>query len=62
MTELKKVLMKRDGMSSDEADLAINNAKTLLTEYMMANDFVAIDSIMMDEFGLEQDYFFDLVD
>jgi len=54
MTDLKKVLMQRDGMTSDEADDAISEAREMIAEGMDPEDVLA------DEFGLEPDYFYDL--
>jgi len=56
MTELKRVLMERDDMSSKEADIAINEAR----ERVFNGEDP--DVVLMDEFGLEPDYVFDLID
>ena len=55
MSELKKVLMQRDGMSSREADNAIDDAKQRVSDGEDPEDVLA------DEFGLEVDYIFDLL-
>ena len=55
MSELKKVLMQRDGMSSREADNAIADAKQRVFEGEDPEDVLA------EEFGLELDYIFDLL-
>ena len=55
MSELKKVLMQRDGMSSREADNAIDDAKQRVSDGEDPEDVLA------DEFGLEADYIFDLL-
>ena len=55
MRELKKVLMQRDGMSSREADNAIDDAKQRVF------DGEDPEEVLADEFGLEPDYIFDLL-
>ena len=55
MSELKKVLMDRDNMSSREADNAIEDAKQRVFEGEDPEDVLA------EEFGLELDYIFDLL-
>lgn len=52
---LKEVLMKRDGMSVEEADQAIEDAKQQVREGADPED------VLYEEFGLEPDYFFDLL-
>jgi hypothetical protein len=55
MTELRKIIMKRDGISSDEfTDLVID----------ARGDFIdgwEPESILSDTFGIEPDYLFDLM-
>lgn len=56
MSELKKVLMERDNLSSDEADQKIN---------VVANRVISgedAETLLMEEFGLEPDYLMDLLD
>lgn len=55
METLKQVLMRRDGMSSDEADEAIAEAQEMVAE---GGD---PEEILASEFGLEPDYFWDLL-
>ena len=55
MSELKNVLMRRDGMSSREADNAIDDAKQRVF------DGEDPEEVLADEFGLEPDYIFDLL-
>ena len=56
MSELKTVLMTRDGYSSEEADELINEAKQRV--YNGEDP----EEILEDEFGLEPDYVFDILD
>ena len=55
MSELKKVLMERDGMTPKEADEAIADAKQRVW------DGEDPEEVLGDEFGLESDYIFDLM-
>ena len=53
---LKHILMVRDGMTSQEADDAITEAKERVVE---GED---PEQILHDDFGLEPDYIFELLD
>ena len=55
MESIKDVLIRRDGMSSDEADELINEARE---EIENGED---PEEVLMDFFGLEPDYIFDLL-
>ncbi len=55
MSELKQVLMNRDGLSASEAEEQINDAKERVLE---GED---PEEILYEEFGLEPDYIFDLL-
>lgn len=55
MSTLKEVLMSRDGMTAQEADEAINDAKARVM------DGEDPEEILESEFGLEPDYVFDLL-
>jgi hypothetical protein len=59
---LKDVLMRRDGLSSDEADEQIKDAKELMHEYLADGDLESAQDICNECFGLEPDYLFDLLD
>ena len=58
---IKDVLVERDGMSSEEADELIEEAKEALDERISAGDISSAEEICMDYFGLEMDYIFDLL-
>lgn len=53
MTETKRILMGRDGLSSKEADELMNECRD---ELLSGN----VDAIM-EILGLEDDYIFDLI-
>jgi len=55
MESLKTVLIRRDGMTPHEADIAIEEAKSRVRE---GDD---PEEILAEEFGLEPDYIFDLL-
>jgi hypothetical protein len=52
---LKKDIMQRDGLTSEEADEMINDAR----ERVMEGENP--DEILHEDFGLEPDYIFDLI-
>lgn len=63
METIKEVLMRRDGMTEDEADEVIALAKIDLQERL--ENPSAYDSafdICADHFGLEPDYIHELID
>ena len=55
MSELKTLLMKRDGLTSQEADDMIADARNRVME---GED---PEEILMDDFGVEPDYIFDIL-
>jgi hypothetical protein len=61
MSEIKEVLMRRDGMSSDQADQEIVEAKELLQEYIAAGNMEAAEDICAELWGLEPDYLMELM-
>ena len=61
MESLKDVLMRRDKMSVEEADEAIDEAKKALQEYLANDDLAGAEDVCSQYFGLEPDYVFDLL-
>ena len=53
---IKKVLMKRDGISSDEADDLIADARETLLSRIDGGDLAGAEDICEEYFGLEPDY------
>lgn len=53
---IKEVLMERDGMTSEEADELIEDAKEELRIRLENDDFTGANNICEDYFGLEPDY------
>lgn len=57
MTEtLKQVLMRRDGLTSEEADSMIEDARS-----QVLDDGCDPEEVLANDFGLEPDYVFDLL-
>jgi len=52
---LKQVIMRRDGLSSQEADELIESAREQILE---GED---PEEVLLNDFGLEADYIFDLL-
>jgi len=60
MQTIKQVLIQRDGISAEEADAQIAEAKAALQEALEEGDMESAYEICMDYFGLEPDYLMDL--
>lgn len=58
MTDFEKALMKRDGMSEDEAHEELMNVRDELGSG--GYDYDEIQDYLMDEYGLEPDYIEDI--
>jgi hypothetical protein len=58
---LKKVLMKRDGITSQEADELIAEAQEELDARLEDGDIEGAEAICEEFFGLEPDYLDDLM-
>jgi len=58
---IKQVIMRRDGMSSTEADELIDAAKDQLEEYIADDDQESAYEVCMEFFGLEPDYLMELM-
>ena len=55
--EIVRILMKRDGLSREEAIERVEEVREMISE---ADPWEAED-IMADELGLEMDYIFDII-
>ena len=53
---LKEVLIKRDGITPEQADAKINKAKKALKDLLADGDLDGAMSICETQFGLEPDY------
>lgn len=60
-TELEKVLMQRDGLTFEQAQEEIAEAKEILESYLEEGDHESAHDICSECFGLEPDYIFDVI-
>lgn len=61
METLKQILMRRDRLTSYEAQELINEAKAQLQEYIEEGDLEAAENICQEFFNLEPDYLLELL-
>jgi len=61
MDNLKDILMRRDGITEEEANELIKDAKEQLQEYLDEGNTEAAYEICSDYFGLEPDYIMELL-
>lgn len=62
MSKIKKILMERDGNSSDEADARIKQAIYAVNKLLDSGSIEEAYEVCQDHFGLEPDYLFELID
>jgi predicted DNA-binding protein (UPF0278 family) len=53
---LKSVLMQRDGITAEEADDQIQDARRQFNSYLDSGDLESAEHICQEYFGLEPDY------
>ena len=58
---IKQVLIERDGMTAEEADELIAQARAQLEEYLEEGDFAGYENICEEFFGLEPDFLDELL-
>lgn len=61
MDKIINILMKRDGLTRDEATLTYNAFLEDAQSYIDSGDEEALEDLLMDELGLEPDYIFDIL-
>ncbi len=61
MSKIREILMTRDGMTADEADNLISEAREQLFNYLAEGDMSGAEEICEEFFGLEPDYLFELM-
>ena len=61
METIKEVLMRRDSLSSNEADELIEVAKAELESCLEIGDMESAEDTCMNFFGLEPDYLMELM-
>ena len=58
---IKDILIRRDGMTPEEAEELIKEAKEQLDEYLANGDMNEAENICSEFFGLEPDYLDELM-
>ena len=61
METIKQVLIRRDGISEQEADDLILEAREAMYEYIDNDDQGSAENVCREYFGLEPDYLMDLI-
>lgn len=61
MSRIKSILINRDGMTPEEAELQIADAQAQLNEYLAAGQEDLAYDICEEFFGLEPDYLDELL-
>lgn len=59
---IKSILMRRDNLSANEAEVLIEEAREALQEYLAYNEQEAAYNICYEYFGLEPDYLTELLE
>ena len=60
MESIKNTIMKRDGLTSDEADSLIADAQKDFDYCIATGDLEMAEEVCLDWFGLEPDYLVEL--
>ena len=58
---IRDILVERDGITKEEADEIILEAREMLTEYLEEGDVESAANICEEYFALEQDYLLELL-
>ena len=61
MKEIVMILMRRDGLSKEEAIAAVKSTMTSVRECIEEGDFEAAEEIFTSELGLEPDYLINVI-
>ena len=61
MKSLKQTIMDRDGLTSEQADADIKQAKEAIQEYLEYGDTESAHEVCEEFFGLEPDYLLELI-
>ncbi len=64
MNKIVEILMERDNISQEEAEGLLNEARAEAMNIIEEEDgsLEDIEYVLLDHFGLEPDYIFDLID
>ena len=58
MGEIVRILMKRDGLTKQEAIETVKEVREMIQEAVECGDYDEVEDIMYSELGLEMDYIF----
>ena len=61
MNRIVKVLMKRDGLSAEDAKRIVQDVREEICAAAEAGRYWEAEDIMMNELGLEMDYIMDIL-
>ena len=61
MNKIIEILMKRDGMTKEEATSHYKAVKADINDAIANGDSELVEDLMAEEFGLEPDYIMDLL-
>jgi len=61
LESIKDILMRRDGMTEEDALALIEDAKEQLDIYIYSGQLISAGDICMEFFGLEPDYLSELI-
>lgn len=61
MLSIKKTIMHRDGITAEEANTRIAEAKKALEQYLAEGLIFESEEVCYEYFGLEPDYLFELI-
>ena len=61
MNKIVDILMKRDGLTRDEAEQRVEETREMMNDAVGSGDYEEVEDIMCSELGLEMDYIFDIL-
>lgn len=61
MDSITEVLMRRDGLSEEDAKREVEDFKADIEDSIMSGDLEDIEDALMNDFGLEPDYLMDIL-
>lgn len=62
MTDFEEVLMNRDGLSAEEANIELQNASESIFDIIgEGGSYDEVEDLLAMEYGLEMDYIWDLL-
>lgn len=61
MDSITKVLMRRNGLSEEDAKREVDDFKADIEDSIMSGDLEDIEDALMNDLGLEPDYLMDIL-